>query len=347
MVEKIDIKELSYKELEKIITEQGFPSYRTGQIFHWVYQKKVSSFSEMNNIPHNFITRLSSLFQLNSLQCIKKMESRDSSQKFLFRLGDNHIIESVLIKDRKRNTVCLSTQVGCLRHCLFCASGKDGFKRNLTAGEIVSQLLAIGENSGEHINNIVFMGMGEPFDNYEQLMKSIEIINEKQGINIGARKITISTCGIIPGIKKFAQNPLQAELSVSLHAAEDNIRNFLMPVNKKYPLIKLIPACKDYVKKKKRQITFEYMMLKGVNDSQEQVKKLCHLISDFQPKAKVNLIIYNPVFKQTRLSPSEDNVVLYFQRTLKKCHIPVTIRYSKGQDIEAACGQLRGTFLNL
>ncbi|MFZ2330600.1 MAG: 23S rRNA (adenine(2503)-C(2))-methyltransferase RlmN, partial [Atribacterota bacterium] len=170
---------------------------------------------------------------------------------------------------------------------------------------------------------------------------------EKQGINIGARKITISTCGIIPGIKKFAQNPLQAELSVSLHAAEDNIRNFLMPVNKKYPLIKLIPACKDYVKKKKRQITFEYMMLKGVNDSQEQVKKLCHLISDFQPKAKVNLIIYNPVFKQTRLSPSEDNVVLYFQRTLKKCHIPVTIRYSKGQDIEAACGQLRGTFLNL
>ena len=347
MDKKIDIKGLSYKELEKIITELGFPSYRTNQLFYWIYQKKVNNFSQMKNIPYNLIARLESLFQLESLQSIKKVESDDGSQKFLFQLNDYHIIESVLIKNRKRNTVCLSTQVGCLWQCLFCASGRDGFKRNLTSAEIVNQLLSIERISNENISNIVFMGMGEPFDNYEQLMKSIKIINDKYGINIGARKMTISTCGIIPGIKRFTQNPLQVELSISLHAAENSIRDMLMPVNKKYPLINLIEVCKEYSKKKKRQITFEYLLLKNINDSQEQAKKLCYLISDFEPKAKVNLIIYNPVTKQTGLYPSEEDVVLSFQQILKKCHIPTTVRYSKGGDIGAACGQLRELHLSL
>ncbi len=347
MIEKVDIKGLPYRELEKILFEEGFPSFRIRQIFYWLYQKKIISFSKMTNVPLDLITRLKSLFLLENIDCIKKIESQDGSQKFLFRLNDNHFIESVLIRGKNRNTACLSTQVGCSWKCLFCASGLSGFKRNLQAGEIVEQLLAIERISKKRINNIVFMGMGEPFDNYEQLMKSIEIINERYGINIGARKMTISSCGIIPGIERFTENPIQVELSISLHSAEDNIRTFLMPVNKKFPLRELIFACKHYAMKKNRQITFEYIMLKGVNDSLEQAKKLCYLISDFHPKAKINLIIYNPVNKQINLFPSEENAVLAFQQSLKREHIPVTIRYSRGQDIKAACGQLQNAYRNL
>ena len=346
ITEKIDVKGLSFKELEKIIIRERFPTYRARQIFHWLYQKKVISFNKMTNLPLELIARLELLFWLKSIDCVKENDSRDGSKKFLFRLNDNHFIESVLIKDKNRNTACLSTQVGCLRNCLFCASGREGFKRNLQAGEIVEQLIAIERISNGHVNNIVFMGMGEPFDNYEQLIKSIDIINEKWGINIGARKMTISSCGIIPGIERITENPLQVELSISLHAAEEDVRTMLMPVNKKYPLAKLIPACKNYVKKKNRQITFEYIMLKGINDSQEQAKKLCYLISNFQSKAKVNLIIYNPNYRQKGLYPSGKDVVISFQQILKREHIPVTIRYSRGQDIEAACGQLKCTYLN-
>lgn len=347
MNRKKDIKSLSYKELEKIITLEGFPSYRTKQIFFWLYQKKVKSFSQMNNLPQTLIVRLNSIFQLRSIYCVEKLKSKDGSIKFIFRLCDNNLIESVLIRGEKRNTVCLSSQVGCLWHCLFCASGKGGFTRNLLEEEIIEQLLEIQRISGEHVNNIVFMGMGEPFNNYERLMKSINIINEKFGINIGARKITISTCGIIPGIERFSKNPLQVELSVSLHAAENDIRTKLMPVNRRYPLMELIAACRDYVNKKNRQITFEYLMLGGINDSLEQAKKLCYLISDF--KSKVNLIIYNPIsrHKQPALSPSDNDSVIAFQNVLKRNHIPVTIRYSKGQDIEAACGQLISNYLGI
>lgn len=349
MTEKINIKGLPYNELEKILIREGFPSYRTRQVFYWIYQKKVNSFRQMSNIPLVLLTRLETLFQIDSISGIKKIESRDGSEKYLFQLGDNNYIESVLIRNRAKNrkTVCLSTQVGCLWRCLFCASGSSGFTRNLQAGEIVEQLVAIEKTSNERINNIVYMGMGEPFDNYEQLIKSINIINDERGINIGARKITISTCGIIPGIERFAKYPLQAELSVSLHAAEDSIRTMLMPVNKKYPLRDLIVACKHYTKIKNRQITFEYILLKGINDSKEQAKKLCCLISDFKPKAKVNLILYNPINGQGMLSPSDDIAVLSFQQILKNNNISTTVRHSRGQDIESACGQLKGIYLNL
>ncbi len=359
MANKINIKGLTTEELAEIIVKEGFPAYRAKQIFHWLYQKKVNSFKEMSNLPQDLINLLESLFQLESLNGLAQQKSKDGAQKFLFQLSDKQLIESVLIpnkennkesnkeSNKKRNTICLSSQVGCQWHCLFCASGQRGFKRNLKAGEIIEQILAVQRLSGKTIQNVVFMGMGEPLDNYEQLMKSINILNDRLGMNIGARKITISTCGIIPGIKKLAENPLQVELSVSLHAAEDKLRDYLMPVNRKYPLSQLISVCREYVKKKNRQITFEYLMLKGINDSVDEAQKLSQLISDFE--AKVNLIIYNPLQTaqhEVNFFPSEEGTVYSFQQILKKSHIPVTVRCSKGQDIQAACGQLRGAFLN-
>lgn len=348
MDRKSDIRGLSYEELEKIISREGLPLYRARQVYSWLYLKKVDCFRQMSNVPSDLINRLESLFQLTALDCVKKMESEDGSLKFLFKLNDGHFVESVLIPSKKRNTICISTQIGCPWHCLFCTSGKDGFTRNLKAGEIVGQLISVQQITGKQVNNIVFMGMGEPLNNYFRLMKAIGIINDERGINIGARRMTISTCGIIPGIKRLAENPLQVELSVSLHAADDKTRTFLMPVNRQFPIKKLIAACRQYTEKKNRQITFEYLMLKGINDSKEQAKKLCSLISDF--KSKVNLIIYNPIPNLGNnsfiLFPSEEAAVLSFQRVLKKSYIPVTVRYSKGQDIAAACGQLRRQFSN-
>jgi 23S rRNA (adenine2503-C2)-methyltransferase len=344
MERKKDVKGLNFNELQEIIVKEGFPSFRARQIFQWLYRQNVNSFQEMTNIPENMIYRLDSIFSFEQMKCIKNQISRDGSEKFLFQLNDNHLIESVLIRNSKRNTICLSSQVGCLWHCLFCASGKDGFKRNLLPGEIIDQILFIQRKTRETIHNIVYMGMGEPFNNYQNVMKSIQIINSTQGINIGARKITISTCGIIPGIFKLTENPLQVELSVSLHSADEKIRTRLMPVNIKYPLKKLMDACRYYVKKKNRQITFEYLMLKGMNDSAEQANKLCQLISDFD--AKVNLIVYNPVQNQINLLPSDEQAISFFLAALKRSHIPATIRYSRGTDIRAACGQLRSNYIN-
>ncbi|MBN2396330.1 MAG: 23S rRNA (adenine(2503)-C(2))-methyltransferase RlmN [Candidatus Atribacteria bacterium] len=342
---KKNIKDLSLDELKDIVTGEFFePSFRVDQVFGWIYRQKVSSFLEMKNLPRHFIDQLNDHFLLTQIKPIQTLSSQDGSVKFLFELSDGHLVESVLIRNGNRNTVCLSSQVGCHWHCLFCASGQDGFKRNLSTGEIIDQILSIMKVTNEYVHNVVFMGMGEPFDNYDQVMKSIQMMNTDEGLNIGARKITISTCGIIPGIQKLSNHPFQVELSVSLHSADDEIRSQLMPVNKKYPLKELIHACKKYVEKKRRQITFEYLMLKGINDSVEQANKLSHLISDFD--AKVNLIIYNPIQNKTDLLPSEERAVSIFQAILKRNRIPVTIRYSKGQDIQAACGQLRSNYQN-
>jgi len=344
MEKKIAIKGLCLKEVEEKLTREGFPSFRARQIFHWLYQQKVSSFQEMSNLPKKLLSWLDFVFIIEQMKPIKIQKSRDGSEKFLFQLNDGQLIESVLIRNKKRNTICISSQVGCLWNCLFCASGKGGFKRNLSTGEIIEQVLSVQKLTKEMIHNIVFMGMGEPFNNYNNVMKSIQIINSKQGINIGARKITISTCGIIPGIVKLMAYPMQIELSVSLHSADEKTRSVLMPVNNKYPLQELVNACRNYVRKKKRQVTFEYLMLRGINDSIEQANKLIHLIMDFD--AKVNLIIYNPIDNQTDLLPSDEQTIFIFQRVLKENHIPVTIRHSRGQDINAACGQLRNGYIN-
>ena len=344
MEKKIDIKGLGLKELEEKLTSEGFQSFRARQIFHWLYQQKVSSFQKMTNLPKKLLSWLDFVFTIEQMKCIKILKSRDGSAKFLFQLNDDQLIESVLIRNKKRNTICISSQVGCLWNCLFCASGKGGFKRNLLTGEIVEQVLSVQRLTRENIHNIVFMGMGEPFNNYDNVMKSIQIINSKHGMNIGARKIIISTCGIIPGIVKLTEYPMQIELSVSLHAADDKTRSALMPVNHKYPLKELVNTCKQYVRKKNRQVTFEYLLLKGMNDSVEQANKLSRLIMDFD--VKVNLIIYNPIDNQTNLLPSDEETIAIFQKILKENGVPVTIRYSKGQDINAACGQLRNGYID-
>jgi 23S rRNA (adenine2503-C2)-methyltransferase len=339
-----DLKGIKLAELKKILIEQGYQSFRAQQIFHWIYRKNITSFQEMLNIPKKLREQLGSIFILIEIKCLKNQQSTDGSEKFLFQLPDKDYIETVLIRGNNRNTLCLSSQVGCRWNCLFCASGKGGFKRNLLPGEIIEQILSVQRITGETIQNIVFMGMGEPFDNYAHVTRAIQIINEKQGLNIGARKITVSTCGIIPAIIQFIEFPLQAELSVSLHAADEKTRTQLMPVNKKYPLKRLIATCRLYTEKKNRQITFEYLMLKGINDSAQQASKLSEMISDFE--AKVNLIIYNPVNSFNNLFPSDKKTINIFQNILEAKHIPVTTRYSRGQDIDAACGQLKSNYLN-
>ena len=343
MKEKIDIKEIKFDKLKNIISQEGYQSFRAQQIFQWIYQKNVNSFEEMSNLPKELTEKLNSIFTIINIKCPKHHKSYDGSEKFLFQLTDNEYIETVLIRNNNRNTLCMSSQVGCQWNCLFCASGKGGYKRDLLTGEMIEQILSVRRIIGESIQNIVFMGMGEPFDNYENIINTIEILNEKQGLNIGARKITVSTCGIIPGIIRFAEFPLQVELSVSLHAADEKTRTALMPVNKKYPLRKLIDACKFYYEKKNRQVTFEYLMLKGINDSPQQANKLSQMIFDFD--AKINLIVYNPVDVLNNLFPSDDHTVNAFQKILREKDIPVTVRYSRGQDIDAACGQLRSTYL--
>ena len=348
MEEKLNIKGLTFEELSGKIKEKGYPNFRAKQIFDWIYLKNISSFQEMTNLPKGMLTWLDTVFNIGKIECIKMQKSSDCSEKYLFKLKDGHFIESVLIKTSRRNTICLSSQVGCLWNCLFCASGKGGFKRNLLCEEIIEQILFVQRAKKEKINNIVYMGMGEPFDNYDNVMKSIKIINSKYGINIGARKITISTCGIIPGIIKLKKLPLQIELSVSLHAADEKTRSMLMPVNNKYPLKKLINICMEYAKEKNRQITFEYLMLKNINDNAEQAIKLSKLISGFN--AKVNLIIYNPISSntdnQSSLLPSDEKTISIFRKILRNNSIPTTVRYSKGQDINAACGQLKNNYIN-
>ena len=344
MKEKIDIKEIKFDKLKNIISQEGYQSFRAQQIFQWIYQKNVNSFEEMSNLPKELTEKLNSIFTIINIKCPKHHKSYDGSEKFLFQLTDNEYIETVLIRNNNRNTLCMSSQVGCQWNCLFCASGKGGYKRDLLTGEMTEQILSVRRITGESIQNIVFMGMGEPFDNYENIINAIEILNEKQGLNIGARKITVSTCGIIPGIIRFAEFPLQVELSVSLHAADEKTRTALMPVNKKYPLRKLIDACKFYYEKKNRQVTFEYLMLKGINDSPQQANKLSQMIFNFD--AKVNLIIYNPLDSLNNLFPSDEYTINAFQKILREKHIPVTIRYSRGQDIDAACGQLRRKYSN-
>ncbi len=338
-MEKQDIKNFTIEELERRITELSEPSFRAKQILDWLYRKGVSEFSGMRNLPKNLQERLDGIFYISRTQVLKIVQSSDGSEKFLFRLSDGNFVETVLIPKRKRATICLSTQVGCKYNCAFCASGKNGFTRNLTLAEIINQLLFIRfeHNPNQKITNVVFMGMGEPFDNYDNLVRAISVINSPKGIFIGARKITVSTCGIIPGIKRFQTIGRQVELSVSFHAADEKLRSKLMPVNKKYPLKELISTLADYTRKTGRIITLEYLLVKNVNDSAESAEKLAGIAKYL--KAKVNLIGYNPITgKNYRMS--EKNNVALFESRLSRKGVTVTIRNSQGKDIAAACGQL-------
>jgi len=343
---KIDIKSLRLEELQEKLDELGEPKYRAGQIADWLHKKRVTSFDEMTDLPQSLRAELARQFSLDKIDVVRVLGSKDSTQKFLFRLPDGNLIESVLIpaspalygEKSDRRTICISTQVGCAYGCKFCASGLEGFSRNLRANEIVDQIIAVERASGEKIDNIVFMGMGEPFANFENLTRAIRIINSPWGLGIGARHITVSTSGLAPQIRKLADEPTQVRLAVSLHGATDEVRDRIMPINRRYNIDMLLSACDYYISRKKQRLTFEYILIAGVNDSDEQA----HLLAKHARRlsAKVNLIPYNTVEGLPWSRPSR-NRQENFLSILRAARIAGTLRREKGHDIEAACGQLR------
>jgi len=338
-MKKINIKKLTYSELKKILREFGLEPYRASQLYLWLYKKGIHDFSSINNMPAALLTELDKKFYIGSLALAEHFESTDGTEKFLFKLSDGNFIETVLIPSGRRNTTCMSTQVGCKFRCSFCASGKRGFIRDLKTSEITEQILYIRHQLKCDITNYVFMGMGEPLDNFENLSKAIIIMNDPKGLGIGARRITVSTCGIIPGINKLAELGIQVNLSISLHAANNILRNKLVPVNKRYPLEKIICACENYINKVGRMITIEYVLIKDMNDSlnkADELKKIAKRLG-----AKVNLIPYSEVQGFNYRRPSGEGIDKFLNKLIKS-GVNVTLRESKGADINAACGQLVG-----
>jgi 23S rRNA (adenine2503-C2)-methyltransferase len=343
---KPDFRSLYLSELTQRLEAMGEPSYRADQIVEWLYRKRVRFFAEMTDLPQALRERLANDFAFENLETVRVLGSRDTTRKFLFRLGDGNLIESVLIPaspalygDRSdRHTICVSTQVGCAYGCKFCASGLDGFSRNLGVNEIVDQIIAVEREAEEKIDNIVFMGMGEPLANFENLMAAIRIINAPWGLGIGARHITLSTSGLVPQIKKLADEPLQIRLAISLHGANDEVRNQIMPINRRYNVEKLLEACHYYATRKKQRLTFEYILIAGINDSDEQARLLARHAAKIQ--AKVNLIPYNTVQGLSWARPSR-NRQEKFLSILRGQRVAATLRREKGHDIDAACGQLR------
>ena len=354
-----DIKSLTREELEAQFKTWEQPVYRVTQLLDWLYVQRVTTWDAMTNLPKILREKLRGNFSLQTLELVRKQGSHDTTQKFLWRLHDHSLIESVLIpanpalygEASDRHTLCISTQVGCAYGCKFCASGLDGWKRNLTPDEIVEQILAVErwhaaqpkEESLEPtenrvVNNIVVMGMGEPLANYDNLLAALKILNAPWGGGIGARKITISTSGLAPQIRKLAKEPMQFRLAISLHGATDETRNKIMPVNRKYPLKELINACEEYQHEKSRMITLEYILIAGVNDSMSETKPLASLARKLY--AKINLIPYNKVEGLEWERPSEE-VCETFLGSLEKQKVVATLRREKGHDIDAACGQLR------
>ena len=343
---KVEVRSLLLNELQEELHKLAEPSYRADQIAHWLYKRAVKSFDEMTDLSRYLRVQLANQFAFSKMDIVRVLGSHDTTRKFLFRLSDGNLIESVLIPaspalyggSSDRRTICLSTQVGCAYGCKFCASGLEGFSRNLRPNEIIDQIIAIERESGEKIDNIVFMGMGEPLANFENVMRAIRIINASWGLGIGARHITISTSGLAPQIKKLADEPLQIRLAISLHAATDEVRNQIMPINRRYNIETLLSACDYYAGRKKQRLTFEYILIAGVNDADVQANLLARHARRLS--AKVNLIPYNTVEDLDWSRPSR-NRQEKFLSILRAHKIPATLRREKGHDIDAACGQLR------
>lgn len=321
--------------------ENGEPAFRGDQLFDWIYVKRVKSFEEMTNLPKELREKLDDQFQFVTLTEITKFESRDGTVKFLFGLHDNHAIETVIMRHNYGNSICVTTQVGCRIGCTFCASTLGGLKRNLTAGEIVAQVVTAQQMldaTGERVSSIVIMGSGEPFENYEATMTFLRNMIHEKGLNIGQRHITVSTSGIVPSMYKFADENTQINLAISIHAPNDKLRSKLMPVNRRFPFEDVIEACRYYIAKTGRRITFEYALIGGVNDQAEHAQELADVLKDML--CHVNLIPVNHVPERNYVrTPRED--IFEFQRVLERNKINVTIRREQGHDIAAACGQLR------
>lgn len=336
---KKNIFDYTVDELTDIyISEFNQKKYRAVQTYKWVYQENVEDFYKMSDLPLEFRQNLTETFEMNSLEKQEVRLSPDGTTKFLFRLKDGAAVETVLMKYNFGNSVCVSSQVGCRMKCDFCASSKLSFERNLTSGEIVEQIVAASRHIGEKISNVVFMGIGEPFDNYDNVMRAIRILNEPHGLNIGIRHITVSTSGLVPQIMKFADSGLAANLSISLHATTNEVRNKLMPVNKAYNLETLIQACKKYIEKTNRRITFEYAVMYGVNDTIRDACRLADLLNGML--CHVNLIPVNAI-EGGSYSRAPQSVMMNFRDALNNRGITATMRRELGSEIDAACGQLR------
>jgi len=339
MPSKKDIKDLTFEELKAALRTLDEPAFRAGQIFSWLYHKGKATFGEFSDLSKGLQKKLEANYFIGRADVVERLRSPDGTEKFLFRLSDGNLIESVLIPSGKRRTVCLSTQAGCKFACAFCASGLNGFKRNLSPSEITGQVLFLRDTLDLELTNFVFMGMGEPLDNFDNLEKAIRIMNSPEGMMIAARRMTISTCGLVPGIQRLAKLDLQVNLSLSLHAVTDRLRDKLMPVNRIYPLEKVMEACEDYLRSGGRLMTIEYILIKDVNSSRNDAEGLAGIARRL--RAKVNIIACSPVAGIDHKGPDEPAVRTFIQ-WLEERKVRVTERRSKGTDIAAACGQLAG-----
>lgn len=340
---KVDLLNMEIDELQNFLTDLGEQKFRARQVFEWV-NKGVKDIEDMTNLSKALREKLKLKAYINNFEVVKKLTSQvDGTKKYIFKLYDNDVIESVLMEYSHGFSVCISSQAGCKMGCKFCASTGAGFNRNLSAGEMLDQVLTIKNDIGKRISNVVIMGIGEPLDNYDNLIKFLRLINDKDGLNIGLRHIAVSTCGLVPEILKLSKENLPITLSISLHAPDDKTRGKIMPINNKYPLDKLVEACKIYTMITNRRITFEYSLIDGVNDSIEHAKKLASLIKGML--CHVNLIPVNTV-SNTGYEKSSKGTIRMFKDILQRYGIEVTVRRELGSDIDAACGQLRRNIIN-
>ena len=341
---RTDIKSMTLQELKQDMVQIGEKEYRAKQIYEWIHKKQVDSFQAMSNLSKECRERLERKYEFVSLNPLEIMTSQiDGTQKFLFELSDGNIIESVWMQYKHGNSVCISSQVGCRMGCRFCASTIDGMIRSLKPSEMLDQIYAITRLTGERVSNVVVMGSGEPLDNYDALIRFIELLTNEDGLHISQRNLTVSTCGLVPKIRELADLKLQITLAISLHASTNQKRQELMPIARKYSLDELMDACRYYYQQTGRRMTFEYSLVGNVNDSIEDAKGLATLLNGIL--AHVNLIPVNPI-KERNFSQSDRSVIIAFQNKLEKMKINVTIRREMGRDIDGACGQLRRRYMN-
>lgn len=340
MADKQDIKDLCKEEIEELFQNNGFTKYRAAQVLDWVY-KDIDRFEQMENVPSTLISFLDNDFIIYKSCVLEKRISKDGTIKFLLDLKDGNAVECVLMEYKYGFSLCISSQVGCRMNCKFCASTEGGLIRNLTLGEMLEEVMAVTRETGKTISNIVLMGIGEPFDNYDNVMKFIRTVNLKNSFNIGMRHITLSTSGLVPKIYEFADEELQCNLAVSLHSANDCKRSKLMPINKKHGISELIKACKYYVRKTNRRISFEYILIDKINDGISDALELCNLVKDML--CYINLIPINYVENKGLIKP-EDSRIEKFKDVLRQHNVSFTVRRELGQDIDGACGQLRKNY---
>jgi len=332
---------MNQEELQSLCIEAGESKFRGGQLFEWMYRHGISSFDSMSNVNKSFREHLNEHFIIQTLAVENQFPSKeDKSVKILFRTHDSNFIETVSMVDKNRHTVCLSSQVGCALDCHFCATGKMGLKRNLSTGEIVDQLIYVRESIDQPITNVVFMGMGEPFHNYDNVLNASDIFHSPKGFNLASTRITISTVGLLPQINQFIKEKRRYKLAISLNASNDKVRSEIMPINKKWSIVDLVNAGKEYSNQKKRLIMFEYVLLKGINDSEEDALELARLLQGIP--CKINLIPYNEI--EGKYQRPDESTITKFSEILHnyRDEYRVLVRWSKGQDIAAGCGQLAG-----